>query len=90
MVDPNLLEPRDYRLTAGRPAWDLTRMSAYEPKLCNLVGLWNTWQWNQDPSLVHELFEAHSIWCDALLNLNSEASGLVVPQVNVLRVVDSP
>lgn len=44
---------------------------------CDLVCLWDPWQWEQTWSLVHELvFWSHSLWWDNLISLDIMREGL--------------
>lgn len=57
---------------------------------CGLVYLRGPWRWYQDLSwCMGELDGAHSLWWDAMVTLNAGDKDLVLPQLNVLDIVDS-
>ena len=80
------------RLIAREYAWDLTRLACGQ-QLYSLVCLRSPCHWDQDLSLVHELVFLEPIpyggW-DALLSFDAEGRSLILTQLDMQGLVDSP
>lgn len=91
LADSNSLEVTEFRPTVGEPTWYQRRPSACRQRLYSLDYLWDSWWWDQDLTLVHEL----ALWSpfftvDALFSLDAEWQGLIPASNEMSGFVDLP